>query len=177
MAPGPANLWWCGFCGTRASKPVVVWVLWYQSQQTCAGAYKRSLQFVTIWKVDAKLVLQVAYQTMRQLACLLIDLNLPSPTYHPTQSTGSTFLPTWKSTGPPSLSSGYLQVLPFYQPGKEKLRSLVAPKGAGGYKNFRATHISTHLNIHIHWQISRTLAPAQGPTPRPARFSTINTYI
>ena len=84
VASGPANLCWCGCGGSRASKPVLMWVRWLQGQQTCDGAYKRSLQFETIWKVDAKLMLQVAYQTIRQLACLLIDVNLPSPTYHPT---------------------------------------------------------------------------------------------
>ena len=83
VAPGPTNLCWCGCGGSRASKPVLVWARWLQGQQTCDGAYERSLQFERTWSVDAKLIFQVAYQTISQLACSLIDLNLPSTTYHP----------------------------------------------------------------------------------------------
>ena len=48
----------------------------------------------------------------------------------------------------PFYQLGNLQVLPFYQPGKSMLRSLVAPKGAGGYYTVLQYFILYHFLLY-----------------------------
>ena len=90
-----------------------------QSQQTCAGAYKRSLQFKATWLVDANFACPGCLTDINSR--LLIDLNLQStnlPCYLLHRSYLSTNLEIWI---PPNLQT--------YKLGKSILHSLVAHKG------------------------------------------------
>ena len=92
------------------------------------SAYKRGLTFEGIWFGDAKMFVQVAYQTIR-LPIMLTDRPEPYKCYH------ATIVPIWKSGDLGTYNHGNLEIwrstnlqalkINAPQPG--------GPQGAGGY--------------------------------------------